>query len=149
MNNTGLMFSNITVITGKQSTNVTDCPCATRDNCAYIDALYQARNKTALKSLICSKTLRTFYCCELLVDCGTPPLFPGAVYGDFRDTRYQSTFSFGCKGETIRLTGESSKKTNIVTCMEDGTWDFGTLRCEDYRGKFRNKNSNPFIRFNY
>ena len=65
------------------------------------------------------------------VDCGTPPQIPGADYGDYQATTYQSTFLFGCKDETFRVTGESSKKTNIVTCMEDGTWDFGTLRCEE------------------
>ena len=64
------------------------------------------------------------------IDCGAPPQIPGADYGDMIDTRYQSTFFFGCKDEAFRLTGQSSKNNNIVTCMEDGTWDFGTLRCE-------------------
>ena len=44
--------------------------------------------------------------------------------------RFQSSFLFGCEDEAFRLTGQSSKKNNYVTCMEDGTWDFGTLRCE-------------------
>ena len=64
------------------------------------------------------------------IDCGTPPLIPGADYGDFIDTRYQANFFFGCKDEAFRLVGQSSKKTNIVTCMDDGVWDFGNLRCE-------------------
>jgi len=64
------------------------------------------------------------------VDCGEPPLIPGADYGDFIDTRYQANFFFGCKDEAFRLTGESSRKTNIVTCLDDGVWDFGNLRCE-------------------
>ena len=64
------------------------------------------------------------------IDCGIPPLIPGADYGDFIDTRYQANFFFGCKDEAFRLTGESSRKTNIVTCLEDGVWDFGNLRCE-------------------
>jgi hypothetical protein len=64
------------------------------------------------------------------IDCGAPPLIPGADYGDFIDTRYQANFFFGCKDEAFRLVGQSSKKTNIVTCMDDGVWDFGNLRCE-------------------
>ena len=64
------------------------------------------------------------------IDCGVPPLIPGADYGEFIDTRYQANFFFGCKDEAFRLVGQSSKKTNIVTCMEDGVWDFGNLRCE-------------------
>ena len=43
---------------------------------------------------------------------------------------YQSTFFFGCKDEAFRLVGQSSKNNNLVTCMEDGVWDFGNLRCE-------------------
>jgi len=64
------------------------------------------------------------------VDCGTPPLIPGADYGEFIDTRYQANFFFGCKDEAFRLVGKSSKNTNIVTCLDSGIWDFGNLRCE-------------------
>ena len=51
------------------------------------------------------------------IDCGTPPFIPGADNREFLDTRYQANFFFGCKDEAFRLTGESSKKTNIVTWM--------------------------------
>ena len=64
------------------------------------------------------------------LDCGPPPQIPGADYGPINDYKYQSSFFFGCKDEAFRLTGESSKNNNIVTCMDDGTWDFGTLKCE-------------------
>ena len=62
------------------------------------------------------------------IDCGQPPQIPGADYGDFIDTRYQANFFFGCKDEAFRLVGKSSKNTNIVTCQENGVWDFGNLR---------------------
>ncbi len=65
------------------------------------------------------------------IDCGQPPLIPGADYAaDLADTRYRANFFFGCKDEAFRLVGQSSQSTNIVTCMEDGVWDFGNLRCE-------------------
>ena len=64
------------------------------------------------------------------IDCGAPPLIPGADYGESVDTRYQANFFFGCKDEAFRLTGASSRNGNIVTCLEDGVWDFGNLRCE-------------------
>ena len=73
---------------------------------------------------------KNWVCCQYRVDCGEPPLLPGADYGDFNDTKYQANFFFGCIDRTFRLTGESSRKTSIVTCQEDGVWDFGNLRCE-------------------
>lgn len=63
------------------------------------------------------------------VDCGAPPEITGALYGSFIDTRYQSSFFFGCE-ETFNVAGKSTLNDNIVRCMEDGTWDFGDLRCE-------------------
>ena len=74
--------------------------------------------------------IQTSYKHTIHSDCGVPPSLPGASYGQFLDTRYQSTFGFGCKDDAFRLTGQSSKDSNIVTCQDDGTWDFGTLRCE-------------------
>ena len=74
--------------------------------------------------------IQTSYRHTIYSDCGVPPSLPGASYGQFLDTRYQSTFGFGCKDDAFRLSGQSSKDSNIVTCQDDGTWDFGTLRCE-------------------
>jgi hypothetical protein len=45
-------------------------------------------------------------------------------------SRYQAYFGFGCKDEAFKLVGRSSKRTNIVTCLDTGVWDFGDLRCE-------------------
>lgn len=47
------------------------------------------------------------------VDCGVPPPTPGAEYGQFLDTRYQSSFFFGCQN-TFKLAGQSSKHDNVV-----------------------------------
>ncbi|KAG8179313.1 hypothetical protein JTE90_016418 [Oedothorax gibbosus] len=63
------------------------------------------------------------------IDCGDPPESTGAVFGQYLDTRYQSSFFFGCE-ETFNIAGKSSFNDNIVRCTEDGTWDFGDLRCE-------------------
>lgn len=54
---------------------------------------------------------------------------PGAEYGQYLDTRYQSSFFFGCQN-TFRLAGETSKHDNVVRCQGNGIWDFGDLRCE-------------------
>lgn len=63
------------------------------------------------------------------VDCGFPVETPGAEYGRFTDTTFQSQFFFGCQ-ETFKLAGQSSRNDNIVRCQADGVWDFGNLRCE-------------------
>nr|XP_022919679.1 sushi, von Willebrand factor type A, EGF and pentraxin domain-containing protein 1 isoform X1 [Onthophagus taurus] len=62
-------------------------------------------------------------------NCGKPPPTPGAVYGDFVDTKYQSSFFFGCQN-TFKMAGQSSKHDNVVRCQANGVWDFGDLRCE-------------------
>ncbi|ENN80781.1 hypothetical protein YQE_02790, partial [Dendroctonus ponderosae] len=62
-------------------------------------------------------------------DCGVPPPTPGAEYGQYMDTRYQSSFFFGCQN-TFKLAGQSSKHDNMVRCQANGVWDFGDLRCE-------------------
>lgn len=54
---------------------------------------------------------------------------PGAEYGQFPDTRYQSSFFFGCQN-TFKLAGQTSKNDNVVRCQANGIWDFGDLRCE-------------------
>ncbi|MCL4136243.1 UNVERIFIED_CONTAM: hypothetical protein GTU68_021071, partial [Idotea baltica] len=63
------------------------------------------------------------------VDCGIPLETPGATYSFSGDTKYGSMFYFGCE-DTFRLAGQSSKNNNLVICMADGNWDFGSLRCE-------------------
>ncbi|KAB7498637.1 Fibropellin-1 [Armadillidium nasatum] len=63
------------------------------------------------------------------VDCGIPVETPGATYSFSGDTKYDSVFYFGCE-DTFRLAGQSSKNDNLVRCMADGKWDFGSLRCE-------------------
>lgn len=63
------------------------------------------------------------------VDCGKPPETPGAEYGFFPDTKYKSSFFFGCQ-PTFTLAGQSSRNDNVVRCTENGVWDFGDLRCE-------------------
>eukprot|EP00096_Caligus_rogercresseyi_P005025 TRINITY_DN1980_c0_g2_i1.p1 TRINITY_DN1980_c0_g2~~TRINITY_DN1980_c0_g2_i1.p1 ORF type:complete len:2992 (-),score=731.35 TRINITY_DN1980_c0_g2_i1:531-9380(-) len=64
------------------------------------------------------------------IDCGAPPILPGADYGDFTSTTYTSSFFFGCQDEAFRLVGQSSKNDNIVRCGSDGLWDFGDMKCE-------------------
>lgn len=62
-------------------------------------------------------------------DCGMPTPTPGAEYGQFVDTKYQSSFFFGCQN-TFKLAGETEKHDNVVRCQSNGIWDFGDLRCE-------------------
>ncbi|XP_064091137.1 sushi, von Willebrand factor type A, EGF and pentraxin domain-containing protein 1-like isoform X2 [Macrobrachium nipponense] len=62
------------------------------------------------------------------VDCGEPAETPGATYGFTVDTKFQSSFFFGCE-ETFSLAGQTSKNDNAVRCQSDSTWD-GDLRCE-------------------
>lgn len=62
-------------------------------------------------------------------DCGVPMPTPGAEYGQYLDTRYQSSFFFGCQN-TFKLAGQTSKHDNVVRCQANGIWDFGDLRCE-------------------
>ncbi|XP_073992974.1 sushi, von Willebrand factor type A, EGF and pentraxin domain-containing protein uif isoform X1 [Rhodnius prolixus] len=63
------------------------------------------------------------------VDCGQPVPTPGAEYGHYVDTRYQSSFFFGCQ-DTFKLAGQTDRHDNVVRCGADGVWDFGDLRCE-------------------
>ncbi|XP_055681349.1 sushi, von Willebrand factor type A, EGF and pentraxin domain-containing protein 1 isoform X2 [Lutzomyia longipalpis] len=63
------------------------------------------------------------------VDCGMPMATPGAEYGQFVDTKYQSSFFFGCQN-TFKLAGQTAKHDNVVRCQANGIWDFGDLRCE-------------------
>ncbi|KAI1303707.1 Fibropellin-1 [Halotydeus destructor] len=63
------------------------------------------------------------------IDCGKPPETPGATYGFYSDTKYKSSFFFGCE-ETFTLAGKTSRNDNVIRCGADGTWDFGDLRCE-------------------
>ncbi|KAK9718535.1 CUB domain [Popillia japonica] len=62
-------------------------------------------------------------------DCGVPPPTPGAVYGKYLDTKYQSSFFFGCQN-TFKMAGQSNKHDNVVRCQANSVWDFGDLRCE-------------------
>ena len=62
-------------------------------------------------------------------ECGEPAETPGATYGFTADTRYESTFYFGCQ-ETFNFNGQTSQNDNVVRCGPDGNWDFGDLRCE-------------------
>ncbi|KAK6617037.1 hypothetical protein RUM44_005394 [Polyplax serrata] len=63
------------------------------------------------------------------VDCGLPLPTPGAEYGGYPDTKYQSSFFFGCQ-ETFKLAGQTNQNDNVVRCQANGVWDFGDLRCE-------------------
>lgn len=63
------------------------------------------------------------------IDCGVPRETAGASYEQYVDTRYKSSFFFGCQ-DTFTVAGKSTFGDNIVRCQEDGTWDFGDLRCE-------------------
>lgn len=62
-------------------------------------------------------------------DCGVPVPTPGAEYGNFPDTRFQSSFFFGCQ-DTFKLAGQTDRNDNVVRCQSNGVWDFGDLRCE-------------------
>jgi hypothetical protein len=61
------------------------------------------------------------------IDCGKPMPTPGAEYGQYVDTKYQSSFFFGCQN-TFKLAGQTSRNDNVVRCQENGVWDFGDLR---------------------
>ncbi|XP_012280254.1 sushi, von Willebrand factor type A, EGF and pentraxin domain-containing protein 1 [Orussus abietinus] len=63
------------------------------------------------------------------VDCGKPLPTPGAEYGKYLDTKYQSSFFFGCQ-DTFKLAGQTNHNDNVVRCQANGAWDFGDLRCE-------------------
>ncbi|XP_063614589.1 sushi, von Willebrand factor type A, EGF and pentraxin domain-containing protein 1-like isoform X2 [Penaeus indicus] len=63
------------------------------------------------------------------VSCGLPAETPGATYGFFKDTLYETNFFFGCE-ETFSLAGQTSRFDNAVRCLSDSNWDFGDLRCE-------------------
>lgn len=63
------------------------------------------------------------------VDCGVPGNTSGATYGFYPDTKYRSSFFFGCE-DTFTLAGKTSRSNNVITCDADGSWDFGDLRCE-------------------
>lgn len=62
-------------------------------------------------------------------DCGEPMPTAGAEYGQYLDTKFQSSFFFGCQN-TFKLAGETEKHDNVVRCQSNGIWDFGDLRCE-------------------
>ncbi|KAF7987305.1 hypothetical protein HCN44_003067 [Aphidius gifuensis] len=62
-------------------------------------------------------------------DCGKPLPTPGAEYGQYDDTKYQSSFFFGCQ-DTFKLAGQTNRHDNVVRCQANGVWDFGDLRCE-------------------
>ncbi|XP_063243609.1 sushi, von Willebrand factor type A, EGF and pentraxin domain-containing protein 1 isoform X2 [Bacillus rossius redtenbacheri] len=63
------------------------------------------------------------------VDCGEPLPTPGAEYGTYQDTKYKSSFFFGCQ-DTFKLAGQTNRHDNVVRCQANGVWDFGDLRCE-------------------
>lgn len=63
------------------------------------------------------------------IDCGPPIPTPGAEYGNVRDTKFHSSFFFGCQ-DTFRLAGQTERNDNVVRCEANGIWDFGDLRCE-------------------
>ncbi|XP_071439306.1 uncharacterized protein uif isoform X2 [Hetaerina americana] len=63
------------------------------------------------------------------VNCGVPLPSPGAEYGNIPDTKYQSSFYFGCQN-TFKLAGQTNNHDNVVRCQANGVWDFGDLRCE-------------------
>ncbi|KAK7873875.1 hypothetical protein R5R35_005737 [Gryllus longicercus] len=63
------------------------------------------------------------------VDCGIPHPTPGAEYGNYLDTKFQSSFFFGCQ-DTFKLAGQTNHHDNVVRCQANGVWDFGDLRCE-------------------
>lgn len=62
-------------------------------------------------------------------NCGIPVPTPGAEYGKYLDTQYQSSFFFGCQ-DTFKLAGQTDRNDNVVRCQASGVWDFGDLRCE-------------------
>ncbi|XP_042883171.1 sushi, von Willebrand factor type A, EGF and pentraxin domain-containing protein 1-like isoform X2 [Penaeus japonicus] len=63
------------------------------------------------------------------VSCGLPAETPGATYGFYKDTLFETNFFFGCE-ETFSLAGQTSRFDNAVRCLADSNWDFGDLRCE-------------------
>ncbi|KAK3709549.1 hypothetical protein RRG08_019385 [Elysia crispata] len=68
--------------------------------------------------------------CPLAGSCGQPTRLPGSEAYVLSSTGYGSTFTFRCRASYFRLEGQSSlQKNSVVTCMGDGRWDFGDLRC--------------------
>ena len=61
------------------------------------------------------------------IDCGKPMPTSGSEYGQYADTKYQSSFFFGCQN-TFKMAGQTSKNDNVVRCQANGVWDFGDLR---------------------
>ncbi|KAJ8978623.1 hypothetical protein NQ317_011255 [Molorchus minor] len=64
------------------------------------------------------------------VDCGIPPPTSGAEYGQYIDTKYQSSFFFGCQN-TFKLAGQSSKHDNMVRCQTNGICAVRGPVCQD------------------
>ena len=40
------------------------CPCLSKDQCPHILDLYEARDFPRLRTLVCNKEERTFFCCS-------------------------------------------------------------------------------------
>jgi hypothetical protein len=47
------------------------------------------------------------------VNCGVPQPTPGSEYGKYLDTKYQSSFFFGCQ-DTFKLAGQTNHHDNVV-----------------------------------
>ncbi|XP_062611525.1 uncharacterized protein LOC134273339 [Saccostrea cucullata] len=65
-----------------------------------------------------------------VIDCGTPPQVTGSSYTNLAATTFGNTFTFGCERLQTRMGSSNTTNDATVTCMADGNWDFGTLRCE-------------------
>uniref|UniRef100_K1QDS6 Fibropellin-1 n=1 Tax=Magallana gigas TaxID=29159 RepID=K1QDS6_MAGGI len=66
-----------------------------------------------------------------VIDCGNPVKVPGSSYSTTPSpTTYGATFTFTCENLQTRKGSSSMTNDSTVTCMDDGNWDFGTLRCE-------------------
>ena len=72
-----------------------------------------------------------FYNVLSVIDCGLPDQVSGSLYGnlDTSNTTYGASFQFGCQN-LYGVHGSSEAGDSVVRCLQDGRWDFGSLRCE-------------------
>lgn len=114
-------LSNMTIYCGEQGRTLRPTASANFRQCVY-----NIRNDTGRGDYWFSGTSPA---CPR-VDCGVPAPAPGALPYQYSDTRFGSSFFFGCE-DTYNLAGSAARSSgNVVTCKADGVWDFGDLRCE-------------------
>ncbi|XP_070186674.1 uncharacterized protein [Littorina saxatilis] len=70
-----------------------------------------------------------------LIDCGQPQVVSGSSYNglDTSNTTFGASFQFNCQN-LYTVQGQSEQgQDSTVRCLQEGRWDFGSLRCEGLR----------------